>query len=76
MRLHRQRLLRLRVPRRAPRYQYREEIVSKDEKTVTVVVDDLRDLLRNGIDWTDDHGPTVRLADAVNATCRIIREVG
>lgn len=38
------------------------------DNTVTVSVDDLRALLRDGVDWTDDHGPTARLADAVNAT--------
>lgn len=37
-------------------------------KTVTVAVDDLRSLLDNGVDWTDDNGPTIRLARAVNAT--------
>ena len=35
---------------------------------VVVKTDDVRSVLRNGVDWTDDHGPTVRLADAVNAT--------
>lgn len=44
------------------------DIVSREANTVTVSADDLRTVLRDGIDWTDDHGPTVRLADAVNAT--------
>ncbi|ACH62464.1 hypothetical protein MOMOMIXON_6 [Mycobacterium phage MoMoMixon] len=46
------------------------ELENVTNETVTVRVEDLRHLLRHGVDWSDDHGPTVRLADAVNATVR------
>ncbi len=43
---------------------------SEPQAMITVAVEDVRGVLRDGVDWTDDHGPTVRLADAVNATVR------
>lgn len=52
------------------------ELEKITDETVTVRVEDLRAVLRNGVDWSDDRGPTVRLADAVNATVRFTRAEG